>query len=159
MRVGTGYDIHRLEPGRKLLLGGVELPSTVGEAGWSDGDVLIHAVIDALMGPAGLGDIGSNFPPGRSEYAGIDSLVLLEKTREMLLASGFIVVNIDCVVVLQSPKILSHVDAIRSRLSSALALPVERISVKGKTKEGLDATGRGEAVEAYAVALLEEPER
>ncbi len=157
MRIGLGYDIHRLQAGRKLLLGGVEIPSEAGELGFSDGDVLIHAVIDALMGPAGLGDIGSNFPPGKKEYADIDSRVLLGRTAEMLRSSGWAVVNVDCVVVLQSPKILPHVKAIRASIAAVLGVTEDRISVKGKTKEGVDAAGRGEAVEAFTAALLEEP--
>jgi 2-C-methyl-D-erythritol 2,4-cyclodiphosphate synthase len=156
MRVGFGYDIHRLTAGRKLLLGGVEIPFPKGEEGFSDGDVLIHAVIDSLLAPSGLGDIGSNFPPGRPDLAGISSLVLLERTRRMVEEKGFSVRNVDCTIVLESPKILPFMERIRNSLSSCLGIPAARVSVKGKTKEGLDATGEGRAVEAYAVALLED---
>jgi 2-C-methyl-D-erythritol 2,4-cyclodiphosphate synthase len=159
MRVGLGYDIHRLVSGRPLLLGGIEIPSGRGEEGFSDGDVLIHAVIDALLGPAGLGDIGSNFPPGREDLRGISSRVLLEQTRSLIRRAGWAVENVDCVVVLESPRILPHVAEIRRALSRDLDIPVERVAVKGKTKEGLGPVGEGRAVEAYVVALIEEMER
>ncbi len=131
----------------------------MGEEGFSDGDVLIHAVIDALLGPAGLGDIGSNFPPGTPELAGISSLILLERTRRMLEAEGFTVVNVDCTVVLEKPRILPFVGAIKTAIGGGLGIDAARVSVKGKTKEGLDASGKNRAVEAYAVALLEERPR
>lgn len=156
MKVGFGWDLHRLVRGRKLLLGGVELPSDVGEDGFSDGDVLIHAVIDALLGPAGLGDIGGNFPAGREEFRGISSRTLLQRVRAMIEAAGWAVGNVDCVVVLERPKIAPHLPAIRESLARDLALPVDRVTVKGKTKEGVDAAGEARAVEAYAVALIEE---
>ena len=156
MKVGFGYDLHRLVRGRKLLLGGVELPSDLGEDGFSDGDALIHAVIDSLLGPAGLGDVGSNFPAGREEFRGISSRILLQRTREMIEAAGWAVGNLDCVVVLERPRILPHVPAIRQALAQDLGISADRVSVKGKTKEGVDAAGEGRAVEAYAVALLEE---
>jgi 2-C-methyl-D-erythritol 2,4-cyclodiphosphate synthase len=156
MKVGFGYDIHRLAKERKLLLGGVEIPFPLGEEGYSDGDVLIHAIIDAILGPAGLGDIGSNFPPGSEEFAGISSRILLERTRRMVESQGFSIVNLDCTVVLEEPKILPYVREIREAIASVLAIPPERVSVKGKTKEGVDAAGEGRAVEAYAVVLLQE---
>lgn len=156
MKVGFGYDIHRLAKERKLLLGGVEIPFSLGEEGYSDGDVLIHAIIDAILGPAGLGDIGSNFPPGNEEFAGISSRILLERTRRMVESQGFSIVNLDCTVVLEEPKILPYVREIREAIASVLAIPPERVSVKGKTKEGVDAAGEGRAVEAYAVVLLQE---
>jgi 2-C-methyl-D-erythritol 2,4-cyclodiphosphate synthase len=156
MKVGLGYDIHRLVPGRPLLLGGVEIPSEKGEEGFSDGDALTHAVIDALLGPAGLGDIGSNFPPGREDLRGISSRVLLERARAMIQEAGWSVANVDCVVVLESPRILPHVAEIRGALARDLGIPVQRVSVKGKTKEGLGPVGEGMAVEAYVVALIEE---
>ncbi len=156
MRVGLGYDIHRLVPGRPLLLGGVQIPSDKGEEGFSDGDALIHALIDALLGPAGLGDIGSNFPPGREDLRGISSRVLLERTRAMVREAGWSVANVDCVVVLESPRILPHVAEIRGALARDLGIPVQRVSVKGKTGEGLGPVGEGRAVEAHVVALIEE---
>jgi 2-C-methyl-D-erythritol 2,4-cyclodiphosphate synthase len=157
MKVGFGYDIHRLVPGRKLILGGVEIPSSVGEEGFSDGDVLLHAVIDALLGPSDLGDIGSNFPPGNPEFAGISSVILLRKTGRMIDGKGYSVINADCTVVLEEPKILPYVRGIRSSIASCLGMDADRVSVRGKTKEGLDAAGSHAAVEAYAVVLLKEP--
>lgn len=159
MKVGLGWDIHRLVPGRALVLGGVTIPSDRGEDGFSDGDVLIHAVIDALLGPSGLGDIGSNFPPGREEFAGIASTVLLARTLAAVAEAGFSVGSVDCVVVLEAPRLLPHVTAIRESLARSLALPSSRLTVKAKTREGLGEVGRGEAVEAWAVALLEESPR
>jgi 2-C-methyl-D-erythritol 2,4-cyclodiphosphate synthase len=158
MRVGMGYDLHRLVPGRRLLLGGVDIPSDLGEEGHSDGDVLIHAVIDSLLGPAGLGDIGSNFPPGDERYRDISSRILLKKAWSLVTLKGWTIQNVDCVVVLERPKILPHVDAIRALLAGDLRLPIERVTVKGKTAEGLDALGQCKAVAAYAVALLQEPQ-
>jgi 2-C-methyl-D-erythritol 2,4-cyclodiphosphate synthase len=157
MRVGFGYDIHRLAPGRKLLLGGVEIPSPVGEEGFSDGDALIHAVIDALLGPANLGDIGSNFPSGNPEFAGISSVLLLQRTAAMLRSRGFSAVSVDCTVVLEAPRILPYVPGIRASLAACIGVDAGRVSVKGKTKEGLDSVGAQKAVEAYAVVLLKEP--
>lgn len=159
MRIGMGWDIHRLVGGRPLLLGGVALPSDRGEDGFSDGDVLVHALIDALLGPAGLGDIGGAFPPGRDELRGISSLVLLERAMAMLRGAGWSVGNVDCVVALESPRILPHAGAIRASLARVLGVPIERVSVKGKTREGLGEVGEGRAVEAWAVALIEETPR
>lgn len=158
MRVGMGYDVHRLVPGRRLLLGGVQIPSDLGEDGHSDGDVLIHAVIDSLLGPAGLGDIGSNFPPGREDLKDISSRILLRMACSMVTLKGWAVQNVDCVVVLERPKILPHIDSIRALIAADLNVSVDRITVKGKTAEGLDALGEGRAVAAYAVTLLQEPQ-
>jgi 2-C-methyl-D-erythritol 2,4-cyclodiphosphate synthase len=155
MKVGIGYDIHRLVGGRRLLLGGVEIPAELGEEGFSDGDVLIHALIDSLLGPAGLGDIGSNFPSGQEEFRDISSRALLRRTRALVSASGWEVGNVDCVVILEKPKILAYISAIRHALAEDLGIPTESVTVKGKTAEGLDAIGAGRAVAAYAVALLE----
>jgi 2-C-methyl-D-erythritol 2,4-cyclodiphosphate synthase len=159
MRIGVGWDLHRLVTGRPLLLGGVELPCDRGEDGFSDGDVLVHAVIDALLGPAGLGDIGSNFPPGREDLRGISSMVLLRRTMDMLRGQGLSVGNVDCVVALEAARILPHVPAIRASLARGLGVAEARVSVKGKTREGLGDVGEGRAVEAWAVALLEEASR
>ncbi len=155
MRVGQGYDIHRLVPGRPLMLGGVAVPSESGEEGHSDGDVLLHAVIDALLGAAARGDIGTHFPPDDPQYAGISSRTLLTRVRQMLQADGLAPVHLDCTVILQQPKLRPWVAAIRERLAADLGLPVGHVSVKAKTKEGLDATGQGRAVEAHAVVLVE----
>ncbi len=157
MKVGFGYDIHRLVPGRRLVIGGIDVPFRAGEDGFSDGDALLHAVIDALLGPADLGDIGSNFPPGNPELAGISSLLLLRRTVEMIRGKGFSVVNVDCTVVLEEPRILPHAVRIRTSIASCLGISADRVSVKGKTKEGLDAVGALKAIEAYAVALVREP--
>lgn len=155
MRIGFGYDLHRLEQGRTLVLGGVKIPAPFGELGHSDGDVLLHAVIDALLGAACLDDIGSHFPPGDPAYKDIPSRVLLTRTAELVRDAGYRIVNIDATVVLQAPKILPHVPGIRAAIASDLSIPVETVSVKGKTKEHVDATGEGRAVEAYAAVLLE----
>jgi 2-C-methyl-D-erythritol 2,4-cyclodiphosphate synthase len=157
VRIGFGYDIHRLVPRRPLFLGGVEIPSELGEEGHSDGDVLIHALIDSLLGPADMGDIGSNYPPGQEEYRGISSRVLLRRTAARLRDAGWAVENADCVVVLERPRILPHVTEIRRTLAEDLGISAARITVKGKTNEGLDAVGEGRAVAAYAVSLLQEP--
>ncbi|HEY9593013.1 MAG TPA: 2-C-methyl-D-erythritol 2,4-cyclodiphosphate synthase [Spirochaetia bacterium] len=156
MRAGIGWDSHRLVGGRPLVLGGVHIPHDRGEEGHSDGDVLIHAVIDALLGPAGLGDIGSNFPPGAEEYRDIDSRLLLRKTAAMLAARGVRIVNVDCIVVIERPRILPHVVEMRRRMAEDMGIDVERVTVKAKTAEGLDSVGSGDAVAAQAVALLEE---
>ena len=156
MKVGFGYDIHRLARGRRLILGGVEIPSDRGEEGFSDGDALIHAVIDSLLGPCGLGDIGGNFPPGDERYRDADSRTLLRKVREMIGEAGFRIGNLDCVVILEKPRILPFVPRVRQTLADDLGIAADSVNVRGKTKEGVDATGEGRAVEAYAVALLTE---
>lgn len=159
MRVGTGWDMHRLVAGRPLVLGGVHIPHDRGEDGFSDGDALIHAIIDSLLGPAGLGDIGSNFPSGNDEYRGIDSRELLRRTRCMLAGRGFRIVNVDCVVVIERPRILPHVESIRGRLAEDMGIDAGRVTVKAKTAEGLGAVGSGDAVAAHVVALIEEDTR
>jgi 2-C-methyl-D-erythritol 2,4-cyclodiphosphate synthase len=156
MRVGFGWDIHRLAAGRPLLLGGVRIPSDRGEEGWSDGDVLCHAVIDAVLGAACLGDIGAHFPPGDPRFRDADSRRLLRLAMDAVRGARRRVVNVDCTVVLEAPRIRPHVDAIRAALAEDLGIPTADVSVKGKTREGLDAAGEGRAVEAFAVALLED---
>lgn len=156
IRIGSGYDLHRLGPERPLMLGGVEIPSSVGELGHSDGDALIHAVIDALLGAAALGDIGTHFPPSDPAYAGIASSLLLSRTMELLNKAGFRPINLDATVILQRPKLKEHIPAIRERLAAETGLAPEYISVKAKTNEGVDATGRGEAVAVHAAVLIEE---
>jgi len=153
-RIGFGYDIHRLVEGRTLWIGGVVIPSSKGEEGHSDGDVLIHAVIDALLGAVSLGDIGSHFPPTDPAYKDISSRLLLQKVRGLIQEAGFQVVNLDCTVVLEKPKLLPHRETICKTLAEDLRISPSQISVKGKTKERQDAVGREEAIEAYAVALL-----
>jgi 2-C-methyl-D-erythritol 2,4-cyclodiphosphate synthase len=158
MRVGLGRDLHRLAAGRRFLLGGVELPFEKGEAGHSDGDVLAHAVIDALLGAAGLGDIGELYPPSDPAWKDADSLGLLLDAWERVRQAGWCLVNLDCVVSCERPKILPHRDRIRRSLAGALGTEAERVFVKGKTNEGLGSLGTGEAVEALAVCLLEKAE-
>ncbi|HXG55336.1 MAG TPA: 2-C-methyl-D-erythritol 4-phosphate cytidylyltransferase [Vicinamibacterales bacterium] len=153
-RVGTGYDLHRLVEGRPLILGGVTIPFERGALGHSDADVACHALTDALLGAACLGDIGGHFPDTDPRWKGASSVELLRQAAALVRDAGHVIVNADVVVVLERPKISPHLDAIRAGLASALGIPVERVSVKGKTNEGVDAVGRGEAIAAHAVCLL-----
>ena len=153
-RIGTGYDIHRLVEGRPLVLGGVEIPFEKGLLGHSDSDVLVHAVADALLGAAALGDIGTHFPDTDPRYSGASSLELLARVVELIEEKGFSVANLDSVILAERPRLAPHIPDIRRQLASALKIDIERISVKAKTNEGLDAIGRGEAMAAQAVALL-----
>ena len=143
MRVGYGYDVHRLVEGRKLILGGVEIPYEKGLLGHSDADVLLHAITDALFGAAALGDIGKHFPDTDPAYCGADSLVLLKKCGEELAEHGWRIENIDSTVVAQRPKLAPYIDAMRERIAEALGIHVSQVSVKGKTEEGLGFTGSG----------------
>jgi len=154
MRVGFGYDIHKLVAGRMLMLGGVEIPSPVGEKAHSDGDALLHAVIDALLGAASLGDIGKHFPPGDPAYKGISSRVLLSQTGTLIKKQGYTISNIDSTIILERPRLLPHINSMKENIASDLGLAPGDVSIKGKTKEQCDAAGAGEAVEAYAVVLL-----
>jgi 2-C-methyl-D-erythritol 2,4-cyclodiphosphate synthase len=156
VRVGTGYDVHPLVPGRKLVLGGVEVPFEKGLDGWSDADVLVHAVCDALLGAAALGDIGRHFPPGDPEYRGVSSLLLLEKTGEMLAGRGYRVVNIDSTVIAARPKLQDYIGAIELKLAGALGIAVGQVSVKASTSNRLGFIGQGEGIAALAAALVEE---
>ena len=156
MRIGTGWDLHRLTEGRKLIIGGVKIPHPFGEEAHSDGDVLIHAVIDAILGAAALGDIGTHFPPSNLKYKDISSLILLEKTVELLTDAGYRIINLDTTVILQEPKLKPYIGNIRDTLAKALTLNIDRISVKAKTKEKVDATGEGRAIESIASVLIEE---
>jgi 2-C-methyl-D-erythritol 4-phosphate cytidylyltransferase/2-C-methyl-D-erythritol 2,4-cyclodiphosphate synthase len=153
--VGTGYDLHRLVEGRPLLLGGVTVPFDRGPLGHSDGDVVCHAVTDAVLGAACLGDIGRHFSDTDPRWKGASSIDLLQRAAAMIAEGGFEVVNVDVIVILERPKIASYRDAIRAGVADALSIPFERVSVKGKTNEGVDAVGRGEAIAAHAVALLQ----
>jgi len=155
IRVGLGRDLHRLVPGRRFLAGGVEIPFEKGEEGHSDGDVLAHAVIDALLGAAGLGDIGELYPSGDPPFKDADSLALLKDAWGRVRASGWHLVNLDCTVICENPKILPHRESIRRALAQALEVQPEQVFVKGKTNEGLGPTGSGDAVEALAVCLIE----
>jgi 2-C-methyl-D-erythritol 2,4-cyclodiphosphate synthase len=156
MRIGFGYDSHRLVPGRALILGGVHIPSTLGPEAHSDGDTLIHALIDALLGACALGDIGQLFPPSDEQYRDISSRVLLQRTLGVLSEAGFRPRNVDATVILESPRLGPYIEQMRSTLGVDLGISSDAISVKAKTKEGLGPTGRGLAVEAYAVSLVEE---
>jgi len=155
LKIGLGRDLHRLVKGRRFLLGGVELPAKRGELGHSDGDVLAHAVCDAILGAAALGDIGSLFPPSDPAWKDADSMALLRSVFEMAKQSGWTLVNLDCVVSCEEPKILPSRDRIRQSLAQALEVSIDRVFVKGKTGEGLGPVGKGKAVEALAVCLLE----
>lgn len=152
--VGIGYDSHRFAPGRRLVLGGVEIPHDAGLDGHSDADVLTHAVIDALLGAAGLGDIGEHFPDTDERYRDADSLQLLESTLALIANAGVGVVNVDCTVVMEAPRLAPHMAAIRARLAGALGLAQARVNVKATTGEGMGFVGRGEGVAALAVASL-----
>ncbi len=153
-RAGTGYDLHTLVEGRRLVIGGVTIPFAKGPLGHSDGDVLCHAVTDAVLGAAALGDIGRHFPDTDARWKDASSLDLLARAAALLADAGFAIVNVDATVVLQAPKIKDHIEAMRANLARALAIDPSQVSVKGKTNEGVDAVGRGEAIAAHAVALL-----
>jgi len=155
LRIGLGRDLHRLVKGRRFLLGGVELPAKRGELGHSDGDVLAHAVSDAILGAAALGDIGSLFPPSDPKWKDADSMSLLRSVFDMAKQTGWTLVNLDCVVSCEEPKVLPFRDRIRQSLAQALEVSVDKVFVKGKTGEGLGPVGKGKAVEALAVCLLE----
>jgi len=155
MSAGIGYDVHSLVSGRRLVLGGVEIPFDKGLDGWSDADVLAHAVIDALLGAAALGDIGTHFPPGDPQYHDISSLILLEGVRQKLADKGWLIVNIDATVVAEKPRLSEYIEAIRQSLSRTLDISQDKVSVKAKTSAGLGFIGRGEGIAAYAVAMLE----
>ena len=155
MRIGIGYDVHPLTPGRRLVLGGVDIPFAKGLSGWSDADVLTHAIIDALLGAAGLGDIGSHFPPGEPEYKDISSLVLLKRTMDLLEENGWHVVNVDATIVAEQPKLRDFIDQMREQLSQTLGIALGQVSVKASTSEQLGFIGRGEGIAAWTVALLE----
>ena len=154
LRVGTGFDLHRLVPGRPLVLAGVTLPSDRGPLGHSDGDVLCHSLIDAMLGASGLGDIGRHFPDSDPQWRGAPGLDLLARACGILRAAGFSVTNVDATVVLEQPKVAPHLDDIRTRLAGVIGLALDRVSVKAKTSEGVDAVGRGEAIAAHATALV-----
>jgi 2-C-methyl-D-erythritol 2,4-cyclodiphosphate synthase len=151
---GIGYDLHRLVEGRKLMIGGVEVPFEKGSQGHSDGDVLCHAICDALLGAAGLGDIGTHFPDTDAKWNGAASLIFLEHIRSLLANRRFRIVNIDAIVVCERPKLGPHFPAMRTALAKALGITRDEINLKAKTNEGVDAVGRGEAIAAQAVATL-----
>ena len=153
-RAGTGYDLHRLVAGRPLILGGVTIPSGRGALGHSDADVVCHAVTDAILGAAGLGDIGRHFPDTDPRWKDAHSIDLLTRVVALVTGEGFVIGNVDVTVILEAPKIRDHVDAMRASVAAALGIDAARVSIKGKTNEGVDAVGRGEAIAAHAIALL-----
>jgi 2-C-methyl-D-erythritol 2,4-cyclodiphosphate synthase len=154
VRCGIGYDLHRLEAGRKLIVGGIELPFDKGPVGHSDGDVLAHALCDALLGAAGLGDIGTHFPDTDAKWKGANSLMFLEHAKKLLTERNFVIEHVDAVVIMEKPKLGPHFPKMREALARALGVPVEKIHLKAKTNEGVDAVGRGEAIAAQVVATL-----
>ncbi len=156
MRIGHGYDVHKLTAGRRLVLGGVEIPYEKGLLGHSDADVLTHAVMDALLGACAMGDIGKLFPDSDPAYGGADSLELLDKVVERLKKAGFRVGNVDVTVIAQAPKLAPYVPRMRENLSRRLGVALDRVSVKATTEEHLGFTGRGEGIAAHAAALVEE---
>ena len=155
-RVGQGYDIHRLVEGRRLMLGGVEIPSELGLEGFSDADVLLHALGDALLGAAGLGDLGAHFPPGEEAWRDADSADLLSRILEMIAAEGLSVVNCDLTLIGETPRLAPHRERVRARLAELLGVPAARVGLKATTHEGLGALGRSEGLAALAVVLLQE---
>lgn len=154
MRIGHGYDAHRFEPGRRLVLGGVDIPFDRGLAAHSDGDVVIHAICDSLLGAAALGDIGQYFPDTKAELAGIDSRILLRKVIALLEGQRLRVANVDATIVAQRPKLSPYFRAMRETLAADMGIPLERVNIKGTTTEGMGFTGREEGIAAYAVCLL-----
>lgn len=156
MRVGMGYDVHKLTEDRKLILGGVEIPHTLGLLGHSDADVLLHAIMDALLGAAALGDIGKHFPDTDPAYKGISSVKLLTHVMELLRQHHFAVGNVDAVIIAQKPKMAPHIPQMRKNLVQAMGVEEDRINIKATTEEGLGFTGRGEGIASQAICLLEE---
>lgn len=157
MRIGTGYDVHRLVEDRKLILGGVEIPYEKGLLGHSDADVLLHAIMDALLGGAALGDIGKHFPDTDEKYKGISSLKLLEKVGALLEENCFFIENIDATIIAQAPKMRPFIDTMRENIANALGIETAQINVKATTEEGLGFTGSGEGISAQAICLLTSP--
>ena len=154
-RIGTGYDVHRLTEGRKLIIGGVEIPYEKGHLGHSDADVLLHAIMDALLGAAAAGDIGLHFPDNDPAYEGASSLMLLRKVGGILTNKGYYINNIDATIIAQAPKMRPYIDEMRENIATVLGIPVDRVSVKATTEEHLGFTGRGEGISAQAVCSID----
>ncbi|HEY9765406.1 MAG TPA: 2-C-methyl-D-erythritol 2,4-cyclodiphosphate synthase [Chroococcales cyanobacterium] len=154
LRVGIGYDVHRLQPDRPLILGGVHIPQSLGLLGHSDADVLVHALMDAMLGALSLGDIGRHFPPEDEAFRGISSLVLLQRVKELAFEKGYRLHNADCTVIAQLPKISPFFPEMREKLAGTLGVPVEAVSVKATTTEGLGLTGRQEGIACQAIASM-----
>ena len=155
MRIGHGYDVHRLVTGRRLVLGGVEIAYDKGLLGHSDADVLLHAISDALLGAAAMGDIGKHFPDTDEKYRGADSLVLLTRVAELLEERGYKVVNVDSTVLAEAPKLAPHIEKMRENISRALGVDIDAVSVKATTEERLGFTGKGQGIAAHAVCLID----
>ena len=155
LRIGNGYDVHVLTEGRRLVLGGVEIPHTKGVLGHSDGDVLVHVIMDAMLGALALGDIGQHFPDTDMQYKNIDSMVLLSKVKELIYSKGYKIINLDSIIVLQKPKVKPYIEAMRKRIAEVLELEIDQVSVKATTEEKLGFTGDESGVKSYCVVLLE----
>lgn len=155
-RMGIGYDVHALAAGRRLVLGGVEIPFARGLSGWSDADVLTHAIMDALLGAAALGDIGRHFPPGDPRYKDISSLTLLAKVKDLLAANGWQVNSVDATIIAEKPKLSEYIDRMREKLGQTLGIDIGLVSIKASTSDGLGFTGRGEGIAALALAAITE---
>lgn len=154
-RIGHGYDVHKLTEGRKLILGGVDIPHTVGLLGHSDADVLVHAIMDALLGAAALGDIGKHFPDTDEAYKGADSLKLLKRVAEILKENGYIVSNIDSTIIAQKPKLLPHIETMRENIATTLCIEKNAVNIKATTTEKLGFEGRCEGISSHAVCIIE----
>lgn len=157
MRIGMGYDVHKLVEGREMVIGGVNIPYEKGLLGHSDADVLLHAICDALLGAAALGDIGKHFPDTDPQYKGISSLLLLKKVGELLNDKYFLIENIDATIIAQAPKMRPHIDTMRQNIADALGIDISQVNVKATTEEGLGFTGSGEGISAQAICLLNSP--
>jgi 2-C-methyl-D-erythritol 2,4-cyclodiphosphate synthase len=155
IRIGEGWDVHALVAGRKLILGGVEIPHAMGLLGHSDADVLLHAITDALLGAAALGDIGRHFPDTSADFKDADSWLLLQRTGKLVVDKGYNIINIDSTVIAQAPKLAPHIDAMRGRIAAALNLDIGAVNVKAKTAEKLGPVGEGKSMEARAVVLIQ----
>ena len=158
MRIGIGYDVHKLTPDRKLILGGVDIPYELGLLGHSDADVLLHAICDALLGAAALGDIGKHFPDTDSSYKNIDSMLLLDRVNELLQTKGYIISNIDATIVCQKPKLAPYIEQMRINISTCLRLDVSQVNIKATTTETLGFEGRKEGISSHAVCLISKRE-
>ena len=157
MRIGMGYDVHKLVEGRKCIIGGVDIPYEKGLLGHSDADVLLHAIMDALLGAAALGDIGKHFPDTDPKYKGADSIELLKHVKELLLENHFLIENIDATIIAQAPKMRPHIDQMRQNIADALDIDIVQVNVKATTEEGLGFTGAGEGISSQAICLLTSP--
>ncbi|WP_047396470.1 2-C-methyl-D-erythritol 2,4-cyclodiphosphate synthase [Cetobacterium sp. ZOR0034] len=155
LRIGNGYDVHRLVEGRRLVLGGVEIPHLKGVLGHSDGDVLIHVIMDGLLGALALGDIGQHFPDTSNEYKDIDSMILLERVFQIVKSKGYAIVNLDCIIVAQKPKLKPYLDLMRERVALVLETDISNVSIKATTEEKLGFTGNEDGIKSYCVVLLQ----